>query len=186
MRISKTPTLIPDSSGASWRPWFRITSPTTRCGAQPRWLRLLQRNSRRWPASAASSGVANGRRRSRAGAAASSSARDGSAGFFARNVEGGITAIFQLRPASAPEQEAVLLADGVPQWFEPESGTLWFEQYFESPAPRFYPRTAHWDGERWGDSLPTDLPIYWTSPDLCRLYGVSEAGIVMRTRVSPP
>lgn len=113
-------------------------------------------------------------------------ARDGSAGFFARNVEGGITAIFQLRPASAPEQEAVLLADGVPQWFEPESGTLWFEQYFESPAPRFYPRTAHWDGERWGDSLPTDLPIYWTSPDLCRLYGVSEAGIVMRTRVSPP
>lgn len=116
-------------------------------------------------------------------------ARDLSVRFFARNVPNGggeTTVIYQLRPADAPEDQAILLADGVPFWFEPESGTLWFEQYFEEPAPGFYPRTAHWDGTAWGDSLPTDMRVYWTTPDRCRLYGTNEQGIVVRTRVPPP
>lgn len=116
-------------------------------------------------------------------------ARDLSVRFFARNVPRGggeTTVVYQLRPADAPEEQAVLLADGVPLWFESESGTLWLEQYFEQPTAGFYPRTAHWDGETWGPSLPSDLRVYWTTPDRCRLYGVNEQGIVMRRRVPPP
>jgi hypothetical protein len=121
----------------------------------------------------------------RANAILEVTARDESVRFFARNVDGS-TAIFQLRPASAPEDQAVLLSDGVPTWYEAESATLWFEQFFASPTPAFYPRSSRWDGAAWADSLPADMRVYWISPDGCRMYGTTDAGIVVRTRVSPP
>ncbi len=121
----------------------------------------------------------------RANAILEVAARDDSARFFARNVAGS-TMLFQLRPGNAPETEAQILRDGVPTWYEPESGTLWLEQFSQQPSPAFYPRTAHWDGAAWGDSIPTDLRVYWISLDGCRVYGVNELGVVVRQRVISP
>lgn len=112
-------------------------------------------------------------------------ARDDSVRFFARNVDGS-TRMFQLRPGNAPDDQAVLLDTGVPTWFEVETGTLWFEQFFSQPTPGFYPRFSIWNGTTWGDNLPADMRVYWISLDGCRMYGVNADGIVVRTRVPPP
>lgn len=121
----------------------------------------------------------------RANAILEVAARDDSVRFFARNVSGS-TAIFQLRPGNAADDQATVLSTGVPTWYEAESGTLWFEQFSPNPSPAFYPRSARWDGMTWSDSIPADMRVYWISPDGCRLYGVDAQGIVVRDRVPAP
>lgn len=114
-------------------------------------------------------------------------ARDGSARFFGRNANDG-THIYQLRPNDAAENTAMDLGLGMPTWYEPASGTLWLEQY-DAPSERWYPRTMHYAGNAWQQgSLATDVHVYWTSVDRCRLYGTlpDNGGVFVRMRVPPP
>lgn len=112
-------------------------------------------------------------------------ARDGSARFWSQRVQvipfpaKYRDFVIALQPMDAAESNAKAIGEGVPTWYEPSSGKLWFVNGANSHEMR-------WDGAAWSSSISSDWTVEFTSLDSCRMYGRNGTTAVTRSRVFTP